>query len=378
MGRKAAALLAAVLLLSLFAPPAGAAEVRLSTQALKVNGAEVRCCAYNIDGSNYFRLRDLALLLRDTGSRFSVDYDGEAQAVVIVTGEPYTPIGGELELGEDLSATARHSPQRIFIDGQERSDLDAYNIGGEAGSNYFKLRDLETALGFHVNYDEDSRTVLLRTRFDPGMARLPETEDGGREYLDRIVFLGECTTYGIGYYYRHGYTDLCPASQVWTPKSGTMSLWDYDTAKIVYPATGKELLIKDAAKAAQPEIMVITLGVNGIVSLGEEEFKADYAALVKNILAESPDTKIILNSIYPVADSYKYQKSINNKKITAANGWIEALAGELGLGYLHTFETLAVDGKLPESAHNGDGLHLTGESFGKVMEYIRTHALPGY
>ena len=54
------------------------------------------------------------------------------------------------------------------------------------------------------------------------------------------------------------------------------------------------------------------------------------------------------------------------------------MATELGLRYLNCHEALAVDGKLPESSHNGDGLHLTGESFGKVMEYIRTHALPEY
>ena len=100
---------------------------------------------------------------------------------------------------------------------------------------------------------------------------------------------------------------------------------------------------------------------------------------VKTVILEvSPDTKIILNSIYPVADSYKYQKSINNEKIDAANGWIEALAEELGLRFLYSHEAVEVGGKLPESSHNGDGLHLNGESFGKVMDYIRTHALPEY
>ena len=67
--------------------------------------------------------------------------------------------------------------------------------------------------------------------------------------------------------------------------------------------------------------------------------------------------------------------SINNKKINAANGWIEAMAEDLGLPFLYTFEAVEVDGKLPESSQNGDGLHLTGETFGKVMAYIRTHAL---
>ena len=32
------------------------------------------------------------------------------------------------------------------------------------------------------------------------------------------------------------------------------------------------------------------------------------------------------------------------------------------------------NGTLPEASHNGDGIHLSGETFGIVMQYIRTHA----
>ena len=50
---------------------------------------------------------------------------------------------------------------------------------------------------------------------------------------------------------------------------------------------------------------------------------------------------------------------------------------EMGDGsyrFLYSWEAVAVKGKLPESSQNGDGLHLTGEAFGLVMQYIRTHA----
>lgn len=206
-------------------------------------------------------------------------------------------------------------------------------------------------------------------------ARLGETEDAGREYLDKIIFLGDSTTYGIGYYYGIGYTDLCPASQVWTPASGTLTLSYYSTATIVYPETGEELSIIDAVTRAKPEIMVVTLGVNGVSFMDEEWFIRDYTSLVQNIQQASPDTKIILNSIYPVASSYQYLSDINNDKIRAANVWVEQVAEDTGVKFLNTYEILVgSDGWLPETYHNGDGLHLSGESFGLVMEYIRTHA----
>ncbi len=370
--------LAAALLLSLIpgAGAAGAAEVCLSSQTLKVNGRQVRCTAYNIDGSNYFRLRDLAALLSDTGSRFGVDYDEAAQAVLIATGEAYVPPEGEPEAEEDLSGTARPTRQRIFVDGEEQTELSVWNIGGEEGSNYFKLRELGELLGFWVNYDEESRTVLVRSRFEPGMARLGETEDAGREYLDRIVFLGDSTTYGIGWYYRHGYPDLCPPAQIWTPSNGTMTLAYYESARILFPATGEKLPIADCARKARPDILIVTLGTNGLSLLDEAGFREKYRSLVLEVREASPNTEIIINSIYPVADSWEGQSYINNKKIDAANLWAEAAAEELGCRFLYSHEALEADGRLPENRQNGDGLHLNGEAFGQVMAYIRTHALP--
>ena len=213
------------------------------------------------------------------------------------------------------------------------------------------------------------------TETSAASVRLSQTADAGRSYLDRIIFLGDSTTYGIGYYYDQGYSELCPSSQVWTPASGTRTLSYHSIATIVYPDTGEELSIIDAVSNKHPDILLVTLGVNGISFMDEDWFISDYTTLVRNIQQASPETKIILNSIYPVAASYKYQSDINNDKIRAANGWIERVAADTGCRYLHSYEAVVgSDGNLPESSQNGDGLHLTGEAFTKVMEYIRTHA----
>ena len=205
--------------------------------------------------------------------------------------------------------------------------------------------------------------------------RLGETADAGRGYLDKITFLGDSTTYGIGYYYDRGYPDLCPPSQIWTPASGTLTLSQYNIATIVYPETKEEISIVDAVTRAKPEILMITLGVNGISFMDEATFIEAYTDLVHNVQTASPDTKIILNSIYPVATNYEHLSQINNEKIRAANGWVERIAKDTGCRFLYSFEAVVgEDGNLPLSSQNGDGLHLTGETFGTVMNYIRTHA----
>lgn len=205
-------------------------------------------------------------------------------------------------------------------------------------------------------------------------ALLGVTDDMGQEYIDKITFLGDSTTYGLKYY--RMLADGRETTQVWTPKSGTLSLFQQSFALIVYPETGEEITILDAVERKKPEMMVITLGVNGVSMMDETYFKSEYTSLVQGIKEKSPDTKIILQSIFPVAASYEYLKSINNEKISQANQWVADVAEDTGVHYLDTQTALiGEDGWLPERYQNGDGLHLNETSFAIVLDYIRTHGL---
>lgn len=204
-------------------------------------------------------------------------------------------------------------------------------------------------------------------------ARLGETADAGAEYLDKLIFLGDSTTYGLkAYQMLSGGTET---KQVWTPSSGTLTLSYQSIATIVYPETGEEIPITDAVERKKPEYMVLTLGVNGVSFMDEENFVREYTSLVTRIQETSPDTKIILNSIYPVAASYPYQGDINNDKIRAANVWVEQVAEDTGVRFLNTFEVLVgADGNLPEEYQNGDGIHMNTTGFNIILDYIKTHA----
>ena len=126
--KKTISLLIALVLVFVLAVPAFAAgsapQVGRSQQTLKVDGTVYKCEKYNIDGSNYFKLRDLAYLLDGTGSQFSVGWDAAANTVSITTGQEYDRTGKELLLGQDASATAQRSAQTILIDGVAVTSLD--------------------------------------------------------------------------------------------------------------------------------------------------------------------------------------------------------------------------------------------------------------
>lgn len=202
---------------------------------------------------------------------------------------------------------------------------------------------------------------------------LGETEDAGQEYIDKLTFLGDSTTYGLKYY--EVLSGGKNTTQVWTPASGTLTLYNYATATIVFPEDGQEISIVDAVTRKQPEYLVITLGVNGVAEMDEDWFKQDYTALVQSIQAASPNTKIICNSIYPVENDYEYINSINNTNIPQANEWIKAVAESTGCKYADSASVLkAEDGSLREDYGNGDGIHLNADGFNAVLEYLRTHA----
>ena len=164
--------------------------------------------------------------------------------------------------------------------------------------------------------------------------------------------------------------------QVWTPSSGTLALFNQTWATIVYPETGEEIPITEAVERRQPEYLVLTIGVNGVSMMDEEQFKADYIDLVQRIQKVSPDTKIICNSIYPVQASYEAKDNgINNTVIERANGWIKQIAEETGTRYLDSASVLkGEDGCLNPDYGNGDGIHLGPAGFEIVLNYIRTHA----
>ncbi len=131
-----------------------------TNQKATVDGEAIAPEVYNVAGNNYFKLRDIAAALVGTDAEFAIEIDDAKKIVKIDTTGKYTAVGGELEPGADKSATAVTSEWIIYVDGKIAS-VAGYNIGG---NNFFKLRDLGTALGFGVDYDYDARTMLITTK----------------------------------------------------------------------------------------------------------------------------------------------------------------------------------------------------------------------
>jgi hypothetical protein len=136
-------------------------KVTLRNTPVLVNGEEIEFGLFYTGGNIYFSLRDIAYVLSGTMSQFNVESDEESGAIMLTSGTPYTPVGGEMYdrdmerwLPEPFAGT-------VFIDGEE-VQLSAYDIDG---ASYFHLNEIGDAFDFEVVWRRtgDSRTLNIET-----------------------------------------------------------------------------------------------------------------------------------------------------------------------------------------------------------------------
>lgn len=163
MNRKIAMLLVLMLVLGvggqLSAVKASAGKrVQETESTLTVNGERWYIYGYNIDHANYFRLRDVAVAMKNTASEFNVSWNSQAHAIQLTSGQPYT---GERAADKFLwDRIAEPSSAALIVDGTVHT-MQAYVIDQET---YFQLRDLATITGFEVTYDRAADNISIHTK----------------------------------------------------------------------------------------------------------------------------------------------------------------------------------------------------------------------
>ena len=134
-------------------------EAKPTASTVLVNSIPTEFEAYNINGNNYFKLRDLAQAVNNTPKSFEVEWDGAKNAINLISKTTYTPAGGELAKGDSTLKEATPTTSTIYKDGQV-VELTAYNING---NNFFKLRDIAKAFDIGVTWDGATNTVGIDT-----------------------------------------------------------------------------------------------------------------------------------------------------------------------------------------------------------------------
>lgn len=190
-----------------------------------------------------------------------------------------------------------------------------------------------------------------------------------RSFLDELTFLGDSTTAHMQQ------RSHLRKEQVWATKDRYLNLDPRITyARIVAPDTGEEQTIAEVAARLKPAYLVITLGVDyGVYYYRDkpETFRLYYEKLLNTITKASPETTLILQSIFPVA---RTAAVITNEMIQRANEIIREIARDRGLVFVDQTEVLCDDaGYLrPEYCYSEDGIHLTTSAYEAVLNHLNS------
>lgn len=132
-----------------------------TTSKLFVNDREINLEAYNIEGYNYFRLRDMALMLRGTNKPFDVVWDENTRTIIISSGVDYASSGEDFARS-DNPKPSKYTPIKpeIMIDGR-KTEFTAYTINDYS---YFKLRDIAETFNLGVSWDAKANTISIDTK----------------------------------------------------------------------------------------------------------------------------------------------------------------------------------------------------------------------
>ena len=150
---------AIMILTSVTAISVSADEAVPTTSTVLVNGNNIKFDSYNINGNNYFKLRDLAYVLNTTEKQFSIGYNEVLNTVSLTSRQPYIAVGGEMEIGDGDNVQTEPTSSTILKNG-EVVQLQAYLIDD---SNYFKLRDIGELLDFSVEWNGEENSISIDT-----------------------------------------------------------------------------------------------------------------------------------------------------------------------------------------------------------------------
>lgn len=133
--------------------------VSRTNSTVLIDGKNTAFQSYNINGYNYFKLRDIAMALNGTDKNFEVGWDAEKGAIGITKGKAYTVVGGEMNISSSNNTNAVKSNATLYVDGV-KTELDAYTIDG---NTYFQLRDIGKFIDFGVIWDSTQNAIKIDT-----------------------------------------------------------------------------------------------------------------------------------------------------------------------------------------------------------------------
>ena len=179
--KKKISLLLAILMLVTLIPTAFAESKTVdavkNTKKVTLDGEEVKVGAYDVEGYNYLKLRDVAAILNTKKCQFNVGFDKPTKLITVELAKGYEKVEGDLAEIKDEKAKAIVSVKKILVNGEEKEIKTA--LINEY--NYMQLRDLGSLVGLDVKYDKVNKVIMLKSDAEAKEEKTEEKKDDKKE-----------------------------------------------------------------------------------------------------------------------------------------------------------------------------------------------------
>ena len=155
-----------------------------------------------------------------------------------------------------------------------------------------------------------------------------------------------------------------------------LAVADIAQSRIVYPGDGSIVTSPDAAMLLQPDILVISIGNDGIANIDQFDFIDKYDTLIADIRRNSPNTWVICLPLTSVTADYAGNDGLSVAKCNEANTWIQTVCQQTGSIYCDAVSAVQdVSGTLLKEYAAADGRTLNPTGVTQILQYLRYHAV---
>lgn len=185
------------------------------------------------------------------------------------------------------------------------------------------------------------------------------------EYMSNIVYAGD----SVALYYT---INKINKKEVWhqisiNPKTA-------QNCEVYVNSVKKYSSFTELFEEKKPEIVIMTLGTNGVAAMDRTYFIEQYEVFLKSIISSSPNTTLIVQSIPPVPiERDEEKKALNNQKINEYNYYIAEMCEKLNIKFLFSANSMKDEkGGCKEGFCTKD-LHPSKEGNDALYEYAKKH-----
>ncbi len=182
--KKKISLLLAILMLVTVIPTAFAESKTVdavkNTKKITLDGEEVMVGAYDVEGYNYLKLRDVAAILNTKKCQFNIGFDEPTRLITVELAKGYEKVEGDLAEIKDEKAKAIVSVKKILVNGEEKEIKTA--LINEY--NYMQLRDLGSLVGLVIMLKSDAEAKEEKTEEKKDDKKEEKTDDKKEEKVE--------------------------------------------------------------------------------------------------------------------------------------------------------------------------------------------------